>query len=63
MFFYLSKLKETMSKKESKFHVINFIDPWVIFNKKILTRRAMKTHIQISYKEDKSERRRFVQGL
>ena len=52
-----------MSKKESKFHVINFIDPWVIFNKKILTRRAMKTQIQISYKEDKSERRRFVQGL
>ena len=53
-----------MSRKESKFYVINFIDPWTIFfKKKVLTPRSMKTHIQTLYKESKSEGRRFVQGL
>ena len=43
-----------MSRKESKFYVINFIDPRIIFfKKKILTAREMKMHIHISYKEDK----------
>ena len=40
-----------MSRKESKFYVINFIDPRMKFKKKILTTLAMKTRIQISYKE------------
>ena len=36
-----------MSRKESKFYVINFIEPRIIFlKKKILTPRVMKTHIQ-----------------
>ena len=53
-----------MSRKESKFYVINFIDPWTIFFlKKVLTPRSMKTHIQTLYKESKSEGRRCVQGL
>ena len=51
-----------MSRKESKFYVINFIDPHIsFFKKKILTPRAMKTHIQVPYKESKSEKRRCVQ--
>ena len=53
-----------MPRKKSKFYVINFIDPQIIFfKKKILTPRAMKAHIQISYKEGKSKGRRCVQGL
>ena len=53
-----------MSRKESKFYVINFIDPRIIFfKKKILTPRAMKTHTQILHNESKSEGRRCVQGL
>ena len=32
--FNKEKLKETMSRKESKFYVINFIDPWIIFLKR-----------------------------
>ena len=53
-----------MSRKESKFYVISFIDPRIIIlKKKKLTPRAMKTHIQISYKESKWEGRRCVQGL
>ena len=53
-----------MSRKESRFHVINFIDPRIIFfKKKIFTPRAMKTHIQISYKIGKSEGRRYAPGL
>ena len=41
-----------MSRKESKFYVISFIDPPDNFfnTKKILTPHAMKTHIQISEK-------------
>ena len=36
-----------MSRKESKFYVINFIEPRIIFlKKKLLTPRAMKTYIQ-----------------
>ena len=53
-----------MSRKESKFYVINFIDPQFYFlflKKEILTPRAMKTHIQISYKERKLEGRRCMQ--
>ena len=59
-----------MSNKESKFHVINL---WIIlwtpglpdnfFKKKMLTSRAMKRHTQKSYKESKSDRRRYMQGL
>ena len=42
-FLIKKKLKETMSRKESMFYVINFIDPQIIFfKKKILTPRAMK---------------------
>ena len=55
-----------MSRKETKFYVINFIDPRIFFlKKKILTLHAMKTHFQMSYKESKSEGRRCVkvQGL
>ena len=44
-----------MPRKESKFYVINFIDPRMNFKKKILTTLAMKTRIQISYKECESE--------
>ena len=41
-FFIQEKLKETMSRKETKFCEINFIDPRIIFLKnKILTPRAM----------------------
>ena len=51
-----------MSRKESKFYVINFIDPWIIFfflkKKKKLIPRAMKTHIQISDKEGTLEGRK-----
>ena len=43
-----------MPRKESKFYVIDFIDPWMNFKKKILTTLAMKTRIQISYKEYES---------
>ena len=44
-FFNYGKLKKIMSRNESKFYVINFIDPRIIFFKKeILTPRAMKTH-------------------
>ena len=52
-----------MSRKESKFYVISFIDPRIIFLKKKLTPCAMKTHIQILYKESKLEGRRCVQEL
>ena len=35
-----------MLRKETKFYVINFIDPQIIFFlKKILTPRAIKTHV------------------
>ena len=51
-----------MSRKESRFYVTNFIDPWINLKKK-LTRRAMKVHIQVLYKDGKSERRRCAQGL
>ena len=38
-----------MSRKESKFYAINFIDARIFFlKKKILTPRVMKTHIQKS---------------
>ena len=49
-----------MSRKESKFYVINFIDSWIIFFffKKKLIPRAMKTHIQISDKEGTLEGRK-----
>ena len=33
-FFNKEKLKETMPIKESKFYVINFIDPWINFLKR-----------------------------
>ena len=47
MLFYLEKLEEAMSRKKSKFYLINYIDPRIIFFKmKILTPSAMKTHIQ-----------------
>ena len=47
-----------MSRKEIKFYTINFIDPRIILlKKKILTPRVIKTHIQILYKESKSEGR------
>ena len=40
-----------MSKKESKFYVVNFADAQInCFKKKILTPRAIKTRIQISYR-------------
>ena len=53
-----------MSKKESKFYVIIFINSQIIFfQKKILTPRAMKTHIQKSNKDVKWEGGRCVQGL
>ena len=53
-----------MSRKESKFCVINFIDPQIIFlKKKILTSRAMEMHIQISYNESKLEGRRCMEEL
>ena len=53
-----------MSRKETKFCVNNFIDPWIVFlKKKILTPPAMKMHIQILYKQGTSEGRRCVQGL
>ena len=54
-----------MSRKESKFYVINFIDPWIIiFFKKSLTLRALKTHIQITYNEGNCKEGRIcVQGL
>ena len=54
-FFNQEKLKETVPRKEGKFYVINFIDPRMNFKKKILTTLAMKTRIQISYKECESE--------
>ena len=40
-FFTPEKLKETMSRKESKFYVINFLDPPIIFFK-----RKFKHHMQ-----------------
>ena len=52
-----------MSWKKYKFYVINFIDSRIICFLKKLTPRAMKTHIQISYKEIKSKGRSYVQGL
>ena len=53
-----------MSRKENKFYVINISDPRIIFFlKKIFNTRAMKTHIQKSYKDGKCEGRRYVQGL
>ena len=53
-----------MSWKESKFYVINSVEPLIIFlKKKILTPSAMKTHIQLSYKESKSEERGYVKEL
>ena len=55
------KIKETMSRKESKFYVIKFIDPQIIFlENKILTPRVMQTHIQESCKEDKWKRRECI---
>ena len=61
-FFNQEKLKETMSRIDSKFYVINFIYSRIIFFKiKFLTPRTMKTHIQILYKESKSEGRRCMQ--
>ena len=45
VFFNYGKLKKIMSRNESKFYVINFINPRITFLKKeILTPRAMKTH-------------------
>ena len=57
-FFNWGRLKETMSRKEG--YEMNFIDSrWMksilFFLKKVLKPRAMKTHIQILYKEGKSE--------
>ena len=53
-----------MSRKKSKFYLINFIDPRIIFSKrKFQTSRETRTHIQILYKEGKSKGRRCVQGL
>ena len=53
-------MKENNVKKESKFYVINFMDPRIIFfTKKILTPGAMKTYIQKSYKESKWEGRKM----
>ena len=50
-----------MSRKENKFYVINFIEPEIIFLKrKILIPRAMKKHIQISYKEGRSVGRKEI---
>ena len=47
--------------RKSKFYVINFMDPRIIFfTKKILTLCAMKTHIQKSYKESKWEGKKIV---
>ena len=55
-FFNYENLKKTMSRKESKFYVISFIDPRIIFlKKKILKPCAIKTHIQIPQKNGKSE--------
>ena len=34
-----------MSRKESNFYVINFIDPRISFLKENFNTRAMKTHI------------------
>ena len=47
-----------MSRKESKFYVTNYIDP-----RTILIPRAMKTHTQILYKQDKLEGKRYLQRL
>ena len=53
-----------MSRKESKFYAINFIEPRIVFfKKKVLTPRAMKTHIQISHKKVKSRGAICVQRL
>ena len=52
-----------MSREERDFYVISFIDPRIIFFKSKFNTRAMKTHIQMLYKESKSERTRCVQGL
>ena len=55
-FFNEEKLKETMSRKESKFYVINFIDSQnTFFKNNILTQCTMKTHIQKSNKDSKLE--------
>ena len=53
-FFDFEKLKKTISRKESKFHVITFINPPdSFFQKKTLLSRVMKTLIQKSNKEVK----------
>ena len=53
-----------MSRKESKFCAINFINLWIdFFKNKILTTCVMKTRIQKVYKEDKWNGRKCVQGL
>ena len=57
-FFQFRRIKGKNVKKESKFYATNFMDPLIIFKKKILTPRATKTHIQKSYKG-----KRCVQGL
>ena len=53
-----------MSRKESEFYVIIFINLRIIsFKKRILAPRVMRTHIQKSNKEVKWEGRACVQGL
>ena len=50
-----------MSIEESKFYVIKILTRDNFFKKKLLAPRAMKRHIQILYKQSKSEGRRCVQ--
>ena len=52
-----------MPRKESKFYVINLIDPRIIFSKRNFNTRVMKMHMQRSYKGGEWDRRIFVQGL
>ena len=53
-----------MSRKKSKFYVINFIDCQIIFFKKeSFNTTCNENAIWILHKEGKSEERRCVQGL
>ena len=64
MLFQLRKIKGKNIKEIGQILWNQFYwSPDTFFKKNMLTPHAMKTHIQISYKECKSERRRCVQGL
>ena len=53
MFYLIKNIKRKNIKKESKFYVINFIDPRIFLKKENITPCAMKSHIQKSYKVSK----------